>query len=114
MYRPPRDIIDNKYYYHTFFSELVPTLTQFNNSKSEVVIAGDFNLDLLKLNENNIVSNFFDTITSEMFHPTSTLPARFSDKRCTLLVIKSCNNELNNRNFDKQHFGSSTIHFKHT
>ena len=59
MYRPPRDIIDNKYYYHTFFSELVPTLTQVNKSKSEVVvIAGDFNLDLLKLNENNIVSIF--------------------------------------------------------
>ena len=82
MYRPPRNIIDD---YNTFFSELVPILTQLKKSKSEVVIAGDFNLDLLKLNENNIVSNFFDIITSQMFHPTITLPTRFSDKRCTLI-----------------------------
>ena len=69
----------------TFFSELVPILTQLNKSKSEVIIAVDFNLDMLKLNENNIVSNFVDIITSQMFHPTITLPTRFSDKRCTLL-----------------------------
>ena len=82
IYRPPRYIIDD---YNTFSSELVPILTQLNKSKSEVVIAGDFNLDLLKLNENNSVSNFFDIITSQMFHPTITLPTRFSDKRCTLI-----------------------------
>ena len=82
IYRPPINIIDD---YNTFFSELVPILTQLNKSKGEVIIAGDFNLDLLTLNENNIVSNFFDIITSQMFHPTITLPTRFSDKRCTLL-----------------------------
>ena len=82
MYRLPRNIIDD---YNTFFGELVPILTQLNKSKSEVVIAGDFNLYLLKLNENNIVSNFFDIISSQMFHPTITLPTRFSDKRCTLI-----------------------------
>ena len=82
IYRQPKNIIDD---YNTFFSELVPILTQLNKSKSEVIITGDFNLDLLKLNENNIVSNFFDIITSQMFHPTITLPTRFSDKRCTLL-----------------------------
>ena len=82
IYRPPRNIIDD---YNTFFSELVPILTQLNKSKTEVVIAGDFNLDLLKLNENNIVSNFFEIITSQMFHPTITLPTRFSDKRCALI-----------------------------
>ena len=82
IYRPPINIVDD---YNTFFSELVPILTQLNKSKSEVVIAGDFDLDLLKLNENNIVSNNFDIITSQMFHPTITLPTRFSDKRCTLI-----------------------------
>ena len=84
IYRPPRDSIDN-YRRPTFFSELVPILTQFNKSKSEVVIAGNFNFDMLKLNENNNVSYCFDTITSQMFHPTITLPTRFSDKRSTLL-----------------------------
>ena len=52
-------------------------LTQFNKSKSEVVIAGDFNLDMLKLNENNIVSKFVDTITRQVFHPTINLPQYF-------------------------------------
>ena len=57
IYRPPRETIDN---YHTFSSELAPILTFLNNSKCEVVIAGDFNIDLLKLNENNNV-RFFST-----------------------------------------------------
>ena len=39
IYRPPRNIIDD---YNTFFSELVPILTQLNKYKSEVVIVGDF------------------------------------------------------------------------
>ena len=65
-------------------------LTQLHKSKSEVVIAGDFNFDMLKLNENNIVSNSFDIITSQMFHPTITRPTRFSDKRCTLLDTFYC------------------------
>ena len=82
IYRPPRETIEN---YHTFSSELAPILTFLNKSKCEVVIAGDFNIDLLKLNENNNVRLFFDTIVSHAFYPTITLPTRFSDRRCTLI-----------------------------
>ena len=45
---------------------------------------------MVKLNENNIVSNYFDIISSQMFHPTIILPTRFSDKRCTLLDYVYC------------------------
>ena len=40
--------------------EKLSTILFFSKSKCEVVIAGDFNIDLLKLNENNNV-RFFST-----------------------------------------------------
>ena len=45
IYRPPRDIIEN---YKTFIDELTPILTHLQKSKSEVIIVGDFNTELLK------------------------------------------------------------------
>ena len=40
---------------------------------------------MLKINENNHVSNFFNTVTSHTFFPKITLPTRFSDRNCTLI-----------------------------
>ena len=60
-------------------------LAILTKSKSDVIIAGDFNIDMLKINENNHVSNFFNTVTSHTFFPKITLPTRFSDRNCTLI-----------------------------
>ena len=49
------------------------------------MLSGDYNIDLLKLNDNTKISDFFDTITSLTFYPFITLPTRFSDRRCTLI-----------------------------
>ena len=52
-----------------------------SKSKCEVVLSGDYNIDLLKLNDNTNISDFFDTIISLTFYPIITLPTRFSDRR---------------------------------
>ena len=82
IYRPPRDVLQH---YQTFTSELASIITVLSKSKCEVVLSGDYNIDLLKLNDNTKISDFFDTITSLTFYPIITLPTRFSDRRCTLV-----------------------------
>ena len=61
-----------------------------SKAKSEVVLSGDYNIDLLKLNDNTNISDFFDTITSLTFYPIITVPTRFSDRRCTLIDTFIC------------------------
>ena len=58
--------------------------------KCDIVLSGDYNTDLLKLNDNTNVSDFFDTITSLTSYPIITLPTRFSDRRCTLIDNVIC------------------------
>ena len=48
MYRPPRDTNEN---YNQFINEFVPILSDFGKSKSDVIIAGYYNIDLLKVLE---------------------------------------------------------------
>ena len=48
VYRPPRDINEN---YRTFIDEFTIILKSFQKSKGDVIIAGDYNINLLKINE---------------------------------------------------------------
>ena len=82
IYRPPNDINEN---YKTFFDELIRILAILNKSKHEVIIAGDFNIDLLKVNTNMHAHEFFHELIAQSFIPKITLPTRFSDLRCTLI-----------------------------
>ena len=50
IYRLPNYIKDN---YLKFFDEMRSVLTHLTKLKCEVIIAGDFNIDLLKINDNN-------------------------------------------------------------
>ena len=68
-----------------FSEELTRILAILTKSKSDVIIAGDFNIDMLKINENNHVSHFLNTVTSHTFFPKITLPTRFSDRNSTLI-----------------------------
>ena len=88
IYRPPRDINEN---YETFIEELTPTLDKLNKRKTEVVIAGDYNIDLLKINEKAILSEYFDMLTTNNFIPKITLPTRISSRSATLIDNFLCN-----------------------
>ena len=52
----------NKYY----LSDLTETLSSHNK---KVVLIGDFNVDLLNYDSNNDVSNFLDTMHSNLLLP---------------------------------------------
>ena len=82
IYRPPNDIKEN---YKTFYEELTQTLATLNKSRLEVIIAGDINIDLLKINTNLYANDFFHTLVAQSLIPKITLPTRFSELRCTLI-----------------------------
>ena len=66
VYRPPRDTNEN---YNQFINEFVPILSDFGKSKSDVIIAGDYNIDLLKVLEKPVFSEYFDAVTALNFFP---------------------------------------------
>jgi len=82
IYRPPNNL---NHKYRQFIQELTPTLKALENMNTESIITGDFNIDLLKINERNVFSEFFDSLTVNSFYPKITLPTRFSNDHGTLI-----------------------------
>lgn len=82
IYRPPREHNSD---HETFLNEFAPVLSNLSNLNKEVVIVGDFNINLLKVCVKNNVTQFFDLITSNSFFPQITLPTRLSSNSGTLI-----------------------------
>ena len=61
-----------------------------DNCNNYIIIAGDFNINLLKLNENDMFSSFFDTVISHSLYPQITLPTRFTRTTGTLIDNLFC------------------------
>ena len=82
IYRPPQDININ---YDTFIRELQPIIQELNKRKCEVILSGDYNIDLLKINEKPKFNEFLDTLCSYNFLPKITLPTRLGVTSATLI-----------------------------
>ena len=82
VYRPPNDLLLN---YRQFINEFTILLSSFDKVNSEIIITGDFNINLLKIKERPIFSEFFDILTSNSYLPKITLPTRFTDATGTLI-----------------------------
>ena len=87
---------------------------------NELIIAGYFNINLLKINENEVYSNFFETLISHRLYPQITLPTRFTRSNGTLIdnffcklnkaILESKTGILTNKLSDHQpHFMSVNI-----
>ena len=76
IYRPPRNLNDNLEQFITEFSQMLSSLDQIQHS---VIFASDYNINLLKLNENELISDYFDLLTSHSMYPQITLLTRFSE-----------------------------------
>ena len=83
IYRPPRTSNDNLNAFINEFSSIVSLLE--HNCKNTLIIAGDFNINLLKLNENDIYSSYFDSLISHSLFPQITFPTRFTRTNGTLI-----------------------------
>ena len=82
VYRRPVELLEN---YTQFINEISNHLSNFESGNTDVVIAGDYNINLLKINEKNIISDYFDMLTSYGFFPKITLPTRLTNNNGTLI-----------------------------
>ena len=92
IYRPPRDLIEN---YKSFINELKPILSNLESRYTNIILAGDFNINLLRLNDRDVFAEFFDLLTSNGFYPKITLPTRFAPHTATLIDNFFSNLNLN-------------------
>ncbi len=72
-------------HYKEFQEQFEIHLKNFESNNTDVLIAGDFNIDLLKVNNANAISDYFDMITSHSFYPKITLPTRLTNNNGTLI-----------------------------
>ena len=79
---PPRDLNEN---YKQFLSEFTPIISSFHRTNSDVIIAGNFNINLLKINKKEVFAEFFDTLISYSFYTHITLSTRLSKNNRTLI-----------------------------
>ena len=66
IYRPPRDLNVN---YKQFIDEFSLLLSTFDQNNSKVIVAGEFNINLLKINQKEIFSVFFYSLTEHSLFP---------------------------------------------
>ena len=89
IHRPPK-LNNNDLSISNFIGEFAPILSKLGNEKSETIITGDFNIDLLKVNDRLKVGDYFDLFCTNGFYPKITLPTRFSRDSCTLIDQLFC------------------------
>merc|ERR1712208_180064 len=89
IYRPPRDNYSNASIDRFLgpFSEIIKSLQKDN---STLIIGGDFNINLLRLNEREKFQQYYDLLVSQSIYPQITLPTRFSKKNATLIDQLFC------------------------
>lgn len=93
VYRPPHNT------HSTFQTEFSSVLAKLEKCNAEVLIAGDCNINLLKISQtDSVFSDFFYCVLSHSFYPKITLPTRFSKKHGTLIDNVFC--KLSNYTLD--------------
>ena len=89
IYRPPRPSTENYNKFINEFSTVLSTLRCHQNNS--VILAGDYNINMLQINEQEHCSTFFDMLTSFSLFPQITLPTRFTTRAGTLIDNFFCN-----------------------
>ena len=60
-------------------------LEKLNKENKKVYLMGDFNIDLLKVDSDKNISNYYNIITANLFVPHITLPTRITSHSQTLI-----------------------------
>jgi len=99
IYRPPRNINDN---YYLFMDELQTVLHTLAAKRCPVIIAGDYNIDLLQIVNKPAFMDIFQMIISSSFIPKITFPSRYNPNMnsCSLLdnfFVNMCDQTLRSK-----------------
>ena len=66
-------------------SDITPILSALNTRKSEVILAGEYNIDLLKIASKPVFYELLDTVNFFWFYPQITLPTRLAERSGSLI-----------------------------
>ena len=61
------------------------TLQSITKSKKRCILAGDFNVDLIKYGDNKTIDDFYDEVSSHGFRPLILQPTRVTSKTLSLI-----------------------------
>ena len=89
IYRPPHDNNDNENI-SKFIAELSPIIDLLQSENMYSTVVGDFNINLLQINEREKFSEFFDMMCTNSFFPKITLPTRYGTHSCSLIDQMFC------------------------
>ena len=81
MYRPPTSRVEH---IQNFINDMDNIVSRLRNCKN-VVLTGDFNINLLNFKVNNAVSEYLDSIISNGYLPKITVPTRLTQRHGTLI-----------------------------
>ena len=84
IYRHPS--MDLQEFNEDFFDPLIENLQSVDK---KVFLIGDFNIDLLKVDTDTPTTNFFDTVTSNLFVPHNTSHKNYN--QCFNYILNNCN-----------------------
>ena len=84
MYRPPHDNNNNKNI-EKFIDEISPIIDIIQKENSYAAIVGDFNINLLQVNEREKYAEFLDLMCTNNFFPRITLPTRIAKRSQSLI-----------------------------
>lgn len=82
VYRPPRT---NSNTMNNFFENFSKTLNDLNKRGGEIIVVGDFNIDLCKMDSRPLNNRFFETICALNLLPKITKPTRICSTSSTLI-----------------------------
>ena len=85
LYKPPRNN-NNIAKISAFIQEIEPILQDLNSQNSEVFIFGDFNINILKINDEKHFADFLDTMLAYSFYPQITFPTRLNNTSGATLI----------------------------
>ena len=82
IYRPPSQLVADK---TTFIEEFSECINSFQPLNKHIMIAGDFNLNLLKIKTDDNSNQFYNCLSTAGYEPLITFPTRFSEHNCSLI-----------------------------
>ncbi len=81
IYRPPKDHLEH---YKEFIDDFSYILDKLEKNTNEVIISSVFNIHLLEINDKQIISEYFGTLTSHSFYPKITVLTKLTNNNGTL------------------------------
>ena len=69
----------------SYNDEINAIITNLNNSRSNILLLGDFNINLLKITDRSSVNNYLDSTLANNLLPVITFPTPFTDYSCSLI-----------------------------